>query len=253
MGKLDYLSEEMVEETLKEAADTFFSKRKKIDEELELLSEHAEQLRKKEDLIEQKTSRLNYLLMDDDSRNLFWNQLGLKDSIYPSIKPQWGENNTMPWALTIKGKYQKALLSVYDDLRSLVKDYLHGRYIDHPEIKGKKVITPNFLNLKKWADDINKEIENINRCNKPDDVMAFSRRMDVSESSKRESVGSGLEYDFDKELCLPPFDFSSLKLKEYPELPGGKKDYYRIAEVCMSIYKAKKEQVNSIIKSIYKK
>lgn len=252
MSKLDYLSEEMVEETLKEAADTFFGKRKQVDQELEFLNQQAEELRKKGELIKENASRLNYLLPDEDSINFFWTQLGLKDSVYPSIQGECTERMSVPWAMTLKGKYQKVLLSMYDDLKTLVKDYLHGRYVDHPEIKGKKVITPNLSNLKKRAEYINKNIEQINRWNKPDDVLAFSRRMNIDESSKRESIGSGLEYDFDHDLCLSPFDFSSLELTEYPELPGGKKDYYKIADITMSIFKEKKEQVRTILDNIIK-
>ncbi len=252
MNKLNYLSDEMAEETLKEAADTFFGKRKKIDDELDLFFKQAEQLRLRDSSVKEKVSRLNYLLPDDDSVNLFWNKLGLGDSVYPSIKGQWKESATLPWALTLKGKYQKTVLSLYDDLISLVQDYLYGRYVDHPEIKGKKIITPNLSYLKTRAEDINSQINEINCSSKPDDVLAFTRRMDVNESSKRESVGSGLEYSFDQELCFEPVDFDSLGLTPYPELPAGKKDLNNIAQVSKSIFREKKDRVRTILDIIYK-
>ena len=252
MNKLEYLSDEMVEETLKEAADTFFGKRKKIDQEMELLFEQAKQLRRKAVLLEEKTSRLNYLLLDDDSRSLFWSKIGLEDSVYPSIEGQWKEKISLPWAMTRKGKYQKSVLTLYDDLKFLVRDYLYGRHVDHPEIKGKKVITPNLTNITAWAENINEEIQEINSSSKPDDVLAFTRRMDVDESAKRECVGAGLEYNFDQELCFKPVDFSSLGLAQYPELPDDKKVYAGIAGVCVSVYKEKKDLVKAVVDKIYK-
>ncbi len=250
MDKIDYFSDEMTEETLKEAADTFFGKRKKIDDELELFFEQAEKLKHKAGLVKEKVSRINYLL-PDKSQSLFWKKLGLEDSDYASIKGEWNDDVLLPWALTRRGQYQKIVLSLYDDLKYLVKDYLHGRYLDHPEIKGRKIITPNLTNLMTWAENINKEIHEINRSNRPGDVLAFTRRMDVDESSKRESVGSGLEYSYDQELSFEPVDFSSLGLPEYPEVPADKKSLDTATETARSIYKEREDSVRSILDEIY--
>lgn len=252
MSKLDYLSEEMAEETLREAADTFFGRRKRLDQELEMLHRQADQLREKSGLALEKARSLNYLFPDEDSKKLFWDRLGLGDSVYSGLDRQWSEKNRPPGALTMKGRYRKCVLSLYDDLSSLVHDYVHGRYIDHPEIKGKKIATPSLSNLKAWAEKINKEIEEVNSCSKPDDVLAFARRMDISESAKRESVGSGLEYRFDDELCFSPLDFSSLGMDELPVLPGDKKDYKNIASVLELVYKEKKDQVRAVLDEIYR-
>lgn len=251
MNKLNYLSEEMAEETLKEAADTFFGRRKRLDQELELIFQQAEQLRKKAGLAKEKASTLNYLFPDEDSRKLFWEKLDLGDSVYAGLKGRWTEKTQPPRALTMKGRYQKSVLTLYDDLRAMVRDYIHGRYIDHPEIKGKKVLTPSLANLKAWAEKINKEIEEVNCSSKPDDVLAFARRIDVNESSKRESFGSGLEYSFDQELCFSPLDFSSLNMEELPLLPGEKKDYNNITSVAAIVYREKKDQVRAILDEIY--
>jgi hypothetical protein len=253
MSKLEYLSEEMAEETLKEAADTFFGRRKRLDQELELFYRQADQLREKSGLAMEKARNLNYLFPDEDSTRLFWERMGLGDSVYKGLGRRWSEKIQPPGALTMKGRYRKCVLLLYDELRSMVDDYVHGRYIDHPEIKGKKVVTPSLSNLKAWAEKINKEIEDVNSCSKPDDVLAFARRMDTDESAKRESVGSGLEYRFDDELCFSPLDFGSLGMDELPVLPGDKKDYKNIASVLELVYREKKDQVRAILDEIYRK
>ncbi len=251
MGKIDYLSEELVDETLREAADTFFGKRKKIDEELELFYSQVQKLQDQADTIRKKTACLNFILLDDPS-DMFWKKLELGDSVYVSIKGECEEKADLPRALTLKGVYRKTVLSRYDELRNMVHDYLHGRHVDHPEIKGKKVVTPNLTNLRAWAEKLNKEIEQINSCNRPDDVLAFARRVDITESSKRESVGSGLEYGFNQELCFHPVEFDSLELENYPELPAEKKDYKKIAGVAELICRENKEQVRQVLEKTKK-
>ncbi len=247
MNKIDYLSNEMAEETLKEAADTFFGKRKKIDDEIELLREQAKKIQAMAKKIRAKASGLNFMLLDQDWINKFWARLGLGESVYPSIKGEWKGKESMPWAMTIRGRYQKAVLSLYQELGSLVRDYTHGRYIDHPSIKGKKVITPNFSSLKTWAESINRDIEAINCSSRPDDVMSFTRRMNVEEDSKREQVGSGLEYKYDEQLCLTPVDFDSLELEQFPELPFKKSHLETVRDLCRSICTENKERVRAVL------
>ncbi len=252
MDKLDYLSEEMVEETLKEAADTFFGQRKRIDQEMDLIARQADRLRQKAALVEKKAASLNYLLPDSESTGFFWEGLGLADSIYLSIKGRWEEAGPLPWALSKKSRYLKSISVQYDELRAAVNEYLFGRYVDHPEIKGKKVITVNLSNLKKWAEYINEQIRQVNSSSNPDDVMAFTRRMNINENSKRESIGQGLEYKYQQDLCMKPLEFDSLELLEYPEIPGDKKALAWVEKAALTIFSQKKTRVMDIMNEIQK-
>ncbi|WP_028575770.1 hypothetical protein [Desulfonatronovibrio hydrogenovorans] len=250
MDKFGYFSGELADETLKEAADTFFGRRKKIDQELELFSQQVEQVRKKAREVESRAACLNQALPGQDSRFDFWQALGLEKSLYAKALAECSEQVSRPVSLTLRGRYEKTLVQLYEELRLKVDDYLFGRYIDHPEIKGKKTLTPNLAALKKWSKDLNQEIEKVNCSNRPDDVLAFTRRMDIEESSKRESVGSGLEYRFNQELCFKPVDFDSLELKEYPELSRDKKIRKIIAEVAGRIFDHKKNEIKKILNSL---
>ncbi|WP_045215320.1 hypothetical protein [Desulfonatronovibrio magnus] len=250
MNKLTYFSEDIVDETLKEAADNFFGKRRKIDSELELLDKHIRQLQQKAQTVERSISRLNYLLPGNDMVKAFWAKLGLKDSLYSAVSADWSGDAILPWAMTLKSKYRKTVLIFYSDLQKLVHDYLHGKYIDDPEVKGKKVMTCNLLHLKEWVEDLNKEIDNINCSNRPDDVMAFTRRINVSESSKRESVGSGLEYTYDQELCFQPVDFDKFGLPEYPELKKVQEVQEKISDFCNITFSDNKELIKNVLKKI---
>ncbi|MCA1743078.1 MAG: hypothetical protein LC631_03905 [Desulfovibrionales bacterium] len=111
-------------------------------------------------------------------------------------------------------------------------------------------MTPNLSNLKNWADDINELIEEVNCSNNPDDVLAFTRRMDVDQSSKRESVGSGLEYNYENELRFKPLDFSTFDLTEYPDLSGDKETYSRIKKTSLLIFGEKKEIIKKVLSNI---
>ncbi|RQD66609.1 MAG: hypothetical protein D5R98_02100 [Desulfonatronovibrio sp. MSAO_Bac4] len=250
MGKVDFFTGDLVDETLKEAADTFFGKRKKIDEELNLFGDQVKKVQRIAEKIKFNLNRLNYLLVDDAGRELFWRALDLDETVYPTIKGQWQKNGTLPNAFTLKGKYLKSVRFLYENLQKSVEDYLHGHYVEHPEVKGKKVMTPNLNNLKKWADEINELIEEVNSSNNPDDVLAFTRRMDVDQCSKRESVGSGLEYNYKDELCFKPLEFSTLDLADYPDLSGGKETYSRIKKASLLIFGEKKEIIKKVINNI---
>ena len=250
MDKLSYIADDMADEALREAADTFFGRRKNIDEELELFHSQVEAVKRRGQAVESCISCLNYLLLDNEHRLLFWEKAGLSNTVYPSIKGRWSRQESLPVSLTLKATYKKALTALYDELKEAVHEYLYGRYVDHPEVKGKKMITPSYNNLQDWAERLNEEIAQVNCDSNPDDVLAFSRRMDVEESSRRESMGSGLEYNYDKELCLKPVVFDSLGLVEYPELPGGKKIYNTIKEFSAIMCKDNKEQVREVMYKI---
>ncbi|MFN2342406.1 MAG: hypothetical protein ABR542_03525 [Desulfonatronovibrio sp.] len=250
MGKVDFFAADLVDETLKEAADTFFGKRKKIDEELNLFDLQVEKVQGIAGKIKFNLNRLNYMLIDDAGREFFWRELGLDETVYAAAKGQWQKNGSLPHAFTLRGKYLKSVRFLYESLRKSVEDYLHGHYIEHPEVKGKKVMTPNLSNLKNWADDINELIEEVNCSNNPDDVLAFTRRMDVDQSSKRESVGSGLEYNYENELCFKPLDFSTFDLTEYPDLSGDKETYSRIKKTSLLIFGEKKEIIKKVLSNI---
>lgn len=248
MSKVGFFTGDLVDETLKEAADTFFGKRKKIDEELNLFEVQVKKVQGIAEKIKVNLNRLNYLLIDAAGRELFWKELDLSESIYPTIKGKWQKNGELPSAFTLKGKYLKSVRFLYENLRQSVDDYLHGHYIEHPEVKGKKIMTPNLSNLKKWADEINELIDEVNCSNNPDDVLAFTRRMDVDQSSKRESVGSGLEYNYQDDLCFKPIEFSTLGLTEYPDLSGNKETYSRVKKASLLIFNDKKEIIKKAIR-----
>lgn len=250
MDRLGYFSDDLVDETLKEAADTFFGRRKALEQKLDLFEEWVQELKKKSGLVARTAAGINFFFQDEALRQSFWEEAGLKGSIYPDISPDKPEHLEPARGMTGKSRFQKTVFSLYERLQEQAHDYNFGRYLDHPEIKGKKVLTPNLHHLRKWADELNQEIDSINTSSRPSEVLGFARRMDVGESCKRESVGSGLEYNYDQELCYQHVDPHRQGLPEYPVPETDKQHKHRLMDFCAEVYKADKNRIKELLESL---
>ncbi|MFW5730053.1 MAG: hypothetical protein ACOCV7_00250 [Desulfonatronovibrionaceae bacterium] len=250
MDRLGYFSNDLVDETLKEAADTFFGKRKALEQKLDLYDEWVQELKQKSALVAQTAAGLNFLFQDEEMRQGFWKEAGLKHSPYPDIAPDTPDNLEPVRAMTGKSRFQKTVFFLYERLHELAHDYNYGQYLDHPQVKGKKVLTPNLQHLRKWAAELNREIDAINTSSRPSEVLGFARRMDVGETCKRESVGSGLEYNYDQQLCYQHVDPDRPELPEYPVPETDKEHKHKLMDFCAQVYRTDKEKIHKLLKSL---
>ncbi len=244
MKKVDQFLDSLTDETLKEAAETFFGKRKELEDEKEFLRGQAEKLKLQAESIDVLLSRLNYVLARGKAAEKFWSELGHES--LAAISPEWKNDVVMPRAWTRKGRFLGLACKLYIQAAEKIKVYLRGRYVDDPEIKGKKRLTVNLFTLKDQISKLNESIQEVNVCNRPDDVLAFARRLEVEGNHKKKFTGSELVYDYDQDLCLKELDPAELGLNEYPELPMDKKSMHRVNQTSKKIYSKFKTEIDNL-------
>ncbi|WP_291319918.1 hypothetical protein [Desulfonatronospira sp.] len=249
MKNMDKFAENLMDETLKEAADTFFSKRKEIEDDLEFLHRQVEELRNQAKGIEALAARINHLLAGGRTAREFWDASG--GSLFADIKPAWEPDVALPRAWTRKGRFVKLIRNLFLQLANRVDVYLYGKYVDDPEVKGKKQLTTNLKSVISLAEDINTSIREINSCNSPDDVMAFARSMDVEGSEKKKFAGGDLTYDFNQDLCYQEVNMQDLGLAEYPELSSDRQAMQKMDALAKDIYSRYKKEINDLLDEIY--
>ncbi len=249
MKNMDKFAENLMDETLKEAADTFFGKRKELEDDLEFLQQQAGELQKQAKGIEGIVSRLNYVLGRGKAAQEFWSSLD--SSALADFPADWEHDVALPRAWTGKGRFLGLVRSLYMQLAERIDAYTHGRYVEDQEVKGKKQLTTNLKSVTDFAESINAAIRDINACNRPDDVMAFARSMDVEGSQKKKFAGGDLSYDFDQDLCFKELNMEDLGLARYPELPTDKKARQKLDEVSKAVYSKHKTEINEVLDDIY--
>ncbi len=245
MKNVDELTSNLMDETLKEAADSFFSKRKQVEDEQELIHAELCKLKEQANRIDTLLSRLNYVLVRGRARHAFWAELGL-DSL-GNYEPVWEHDVVLPRSWTYKGRFIHLVRSLYTQISEKIEDYTHGKYVDDPEVKGKKRLTVNLNTVKARIQDLNESIRELNVNHNPGEVLAFVRKLDVEGSRHKEIAGGGLVYNYDQELSYCELDASSLEIKEYPELSRDKDTMSRVEQICRQIYRDYKAEVRGML------
>ena len=249
MNKMDKFAENLMDETLKEAADNFFGKRKELENDLEFLHRQAEELRSQAKGIESLAARINHLLAGGRAAREFWDALG--KSFFADAQPVWEPDVALPRAWTNKGSFLGLVRKIYQQLAERIDVYTHGRYVEDKEVKGKKQLTTNLKSVTDFAESINAAIREINACNRPDDVMAFARSMDVEGGQKRKLAGSDLTYNFDQDLCFKELSIDDLGLANYPELSTDRQAMQKVDALAKDIYSRYKKEINDVLDEIY--
>ena len=250
MSKINKLADGIIEDTLKEAADTFFGRRRDIEHEVNLFEQKVKELRPLARKIEQTVQSLNFLLLEGREVENFWNYLNIEFPL--DTVSVWKLDVTVPFGLTVKSRYTKLLVYVYTTLSKLIEEYSHGKEVKDTEIKGRKLITVNYNFLQKWVAEINEKIDDINYYHKPSDVLQFAKKMHVAEMEKEMIAGAPMKYTIDKELHMDKMNFSDYKLIKYPDLPCDNKTIKQIKQFAHDTVKKNEQEIKIIIQRIAK-
>jgi len=250
MKKISRLADELIEDTLKEAADTFFGRRKGIEHEISLFEQKVRELRPLAQRIEQAAKSLNFLLLKGKEVENFWRYLNIEFPL--DYDPDWRLGITIPAGLTIKSRYAKLLVYVYQTLAKAIEEYTYGRHVEDTVIKGRKLVTVNYNFLQRWASEINEKIEKINYYQKPSDVLQFVKKLHVEEIEKERIAGAPMKYSLDKDLLLDKLIFSDYKLKRYPDLARDDKTIKLVKRFARDLVKRNKQEIKRILEEISK-
>lgn len=253
MSDIDRFSDELADEALKEAASTFFGKRRKLEDDIELFESKVDELKKKADEVKNIISAINKLLLRKQYRDIFWLIPGTKE--FAQIEEQEALSRTnidIPFGLTLFSRYFRLVQELYERTAEKIKVYNHGEYTNHPDIPGKKVASISYSYIARWLDEINANIDKINYYHKSSDVLQFAKRIDVLKMEKEKIAGADFKYDLDEEMKISHLQMDDYNIPEFSDIPQGKDLHGRIKKVCAKAFASNKKEIGGLLKTIKK-
>jgi hypothetical protein len=253
MGLLDEWGDALVEEGLKEAADTFFGARTALDEDIAYFESQADKLRLKAAEVRSWFAGLNCLLGSESSTRLFFDSLGvtLNDESLYSLQA-CSLQFRRPRSFTRKGLFAKTVWEVYEPLARLIEAYMHGTPYTDPLHPGRVMITVNYNLLLRQCERLNERINGVNESNRPSESLGFAKRMDQTQMLK-ESVtgGGGQTWTLDQDLAYALLDFEKYDLPAFPDLPLDSKARSILEESCARIFSQRRGHVDAILDEVF--
>lgn len=224
MTDLGGMADALAQEFMSDVADRFFGDRKRLDETMELFYCRVEQLKEIARTVRARVGLLDYVLLRGELAPDFWQAIDVEHMPFagyhtrPGVLPE-----DRPWALTRKRRWKKWIMKSYRLLEQSVHDYMHGQVYDHPRIKGKKMVTLHYDQLKALHTRIVEEAERINKEMSPSEMLSYTKGFSPEQCSKEKVAGvlpDGYACSLDSEFAYMTVDFDSLLLPEYPDLPS---------------------------------
>ncbi len=219
---MERFSHSLVEEGLKDAAETFFGLRKDLEEEIGRFKARVEELHNVDRQVVARCAVLAELLGDRETLERFWRDLGVQEPGAGLLDPCFScepDSVKIPWRVTRAGRYAATVCRAYENLESTVREYMDGVYHDDPAVPGRKVKTVNYRGLAAWSRVLNQKITEVNSFHSPSEAMQFAKKMDVEAQNRENVAGAPLQYTLDRDMSFAFIDFSEVGLPVYPGLP----------------------------------
>lgn len=254
-GKTGDLNESLMEETLQEAADTFFGTRRDIEQAVQLYQEKVDMLRRIQEGVAGRQAELHFLLCrgKDDVVSGFYRAVGVDATRIPAPGPEPAADFAklrVPFGLPLKTRYAKVVRAAYARFVQEARDYMHGRYFNDPEDPRRKRITVHYHQLERLCREVNERIEQANQYNSPTQMMQFSKQFDIEGSEKEAIVGVPLRYNLDQELAFSPVDFTCAVLPAYPDFPPEEQARAPITRYCAGLASECPDEIRSILREV---
>ena len=253
MVKSKDLADALVEETIHDMADSFFSRRKDLEDEIEHAKNLAGQVREcgQEALAKGRTLRLllGQLCLD------FLQGQGVT-ARYLCRAPETGDrvwSLAAPWAFTEKGLYIKTLESVYTGLHLACQAYCAGVYGPDPKNERRKRLSPNLSQLSRVLQSLNAEIDAVNSNQTATCLLDFTKQLDPLRCERENICGAVFHQDgraLDRDLAFPHLDLKSFNLPEIPELPPLDAARRALREFGGQAYKADSSGLRRLLKAL---
>lgn len=256
MKSHDDLSGSLADEVLTEMAHNFFGERVQLEDNIQFLHKTAERVRQKERRIYEKAAFLNHLMVAPEAARALYRAIGIAPGIFDVKADVTGVALPAfpPSALTRKGEYVKFVLWAYDALRSACENYLKGNASDDRGGTETESHDADYRLVQSLCALINQEIDRINRRCLPTQVLQAVKRFDPATQSKEYVTGGGTEYGdqctLNENLAFQPIDFSSLNLRELPELPPLEKVRDAVTREAKANYARHSARIHDILTGV---
>jgi len=230
-------------EVLTEAAETFFGARCEVDAMVETLERHVEKLKIRQARIEAAAGRLNFILIKGAAVGAFFTGLGVDPGPFARIAPSGaGWHQSLPFALTARGRYVKLIGEAYADLVLACDQYMKGPA--QGKKTGKKGEAQVYYGLLVgMVAVINAEIRRVNQTLSPCQSLRFAKQFTAT---CHEAQVPDCHYGecLEEKLGLSPVDLGTFDLAVYPPLDtvAGKIDAFGKA-----LYRDHAEAINRIL------
>ncbi|KHK01384.1 hypothetical protein [Desulfovibrio sp. TomC] len=180
-------ADDLKHEVLCEMADSFFSRRCRLDERLENFESLRKRVISRSAPAVDAVHTLRRLLLDHPGADAFLASLGLDPAALPPVKQL--RPIARPMALTAAGRYRKAVRRAYETMQREIKQYNDGGYTADPRQPGRMMPVPGYDLLHSVAEKINAEIEAINACQSPSDMLRFTKSLDPAGLEQASACG----------------------------------------------------------------
>ena len=249
-NELEKFSEGLVQETLTEAAQTFFGIRRELEHEIELYREAAKRLAGVERLMLRKAGAVHYLLLNGEAVRDFYRAVGAPPSHLPDMAEPDKTGLNKSWAVTGSGRYGKLLLKAYEALHQAADEYTNGRYYTDPRGSGRKLLTIHFLQLSGWCKRLNSRIEEVNDQNRPSATLCFVQGLDpLAQDKARVTGGStfGAECSLDRDLAFPPIECVAMTYVAAPALPPPDAAKKAVLAFAADLYRKHRAEIDALL------
>jgi len=249
----DY-ADQLQMEVVSEMAESYFGSRKDLEDKIAAFEQMVEEFRSNIPKLFKAASRLHMLLLDKATIRDFYIAL----DILPSCIPFADEYNSttkirIPFAFTMRGRYERCLCRAYHLFREVADEYLNGHYYDDPENPGRKRLTVHYLRLKALAEYINEEVERVNNALPPSSALEYVKQMDTVQMERENIMGEACDVQgcaLDRDLRFQPVDFEAYELPVVQDLPALKSVQPAIVSFSREIYSDRKADVLDLLESI---
>jgi len=215
-------ADDLKHELLTEMADNFFSRRRRLDERLEAFVGLREKVARQGSLALARWRAFRALLLDGEEADRFLTNLGFDPAVLAAFPNNTGSRPRprRPLALTAAGRYRKAVFAAYADLRQELERYNDGSYVPDPRDPRRKARIPGFDHLLSTGRELNNEIQAVNSCQCPSDMLQFTRSLDPVRMEQEHACGGiGDACRLNEDMAYKPIDLDALGAPPLPTPP----------------------------------
>ncbi|QGY41322.1 hypothetical protein GM415_14700 [Pseudodesulfovibrio cashew] len=251
MSDLKDFADQLQQDVVADMAESYFGHRKDLDNMIEGFQLMVEDFRKIGPKLSLAAARLHALLLDRTTARNFYIALDILPSCIPFPE---GEVvpflESIPFALTVRGRYERCVCMAYERFQKIADEYLNGRYYPDPDQTGRKRLTVHYIRLKALAEHINEKVDQVNRVMSPSETLRYVKAMDPELAEKELFIGESCRLDecsLDEDLKFKPLDFDGLGLPVVQDLPRLAEVKPAIRDFCWQMFPGRVDEVRSVL------
>ncbi|MFP4428312.1 MAG: hypothetical protein ACOCQT_02375 [Desulfovermiculus sp.] len=254
-GTYECLADSLAEETLQEAADTFFGQRKSIENEIQIYNQWIHDLAQIQVRVQTFQATLHFVLANGETETVksFYRAIGVDADQVPRLEDNMTPDLRMlhvPFALRAQNRYVKLLSATYSAFVDQVSGYMYGRNYQDPEDPRRQRVTINYQQVYAFYTQLKEKIHKTNQDNSPTQVLQFVKQLDIERSARESLVGVPLQYTLDEDMAIAAPDFAHSGLKAYPDFPAPDEVKGEIRKFAVQVYAAQPEKIHQVFKTI---